>query len=809
MTKLIHKPLMVKKAALLASAAASAVCISSPAAAQDDGFGLEEILVTAQRRAQSIQDVPIAISAFDEEQLRIRNIDSALDLTDYIPNLFGSNNTGLGSANAYYIRGLGNTESIATFDPPVGTYIDDIYISRQNANNFSFFDLDRIEVLRGPQGTLFGRNTTGGAINVLLREPGEEFGGFAEVSYGRFERVTARGSVDIPITDTLSTKVSAYFVDDDGYAYSFELDENINDERSYGLRGALKWTPNELVNWNVSATYVDSDYANVANSPVDGDNVFDSDLPGAASVNATTLARFEASGATTDLPRVSGAFISTQGGVGNTLGGLLSGQGMGNVAESLLLVSNLELDFDEVNIEIITGWFDLNQDFTLPFFDGELYTAPIFGDTDGDGIPALTPAAVFGNPGPSTFSIANRGVHKQFSQEIKANGQLFDGLIDYVAGVYFLSERNQTDFAQFFLTPQYDRMLENDTNTGAGYVQLDWNITEKLILTTGIRYTDETKEIDVMHTATSAFTFTTTDLIAAGITRSQNVSILTPRFAVQYEVNDDVLVFASATRGFKSGGWNARGTTAETLLNFDPEKVWSYEIGTKSQFFDDRLRINATAFFNDVADFQVPSAFETEEGGLEFITQNFADMEVYGIELETTFVVNQFVTLTGSLGWQDASYNNVNPSVAEQQQRCQSNLQMMGVSQIFGADSGCEQGIVRPDGDISDPVRSPGVTAVLGGNVNYPITDNFQIVANAFAIHTGSYDTATSGNPEGFQDAFWRFNGNIGIEQSDGDYGLYLECQNCFGENWVQSSLAGVQYFNQPSNWTLRALYRF
>ncbi|MEM7569083.1 MAG: TonB-dependent receptor [Pseudomonadota bacterium] len=796
------------KSLLLASAASAGLTAAPAAMAQDDGLGLEEILVTAQRRAQSIQDIPIAVSAFDEGQLRIRNIDSALDLTDYIPNLFGSNNTGLGSANAYYIRGLGNTESIATFDPPVGTYIDDIYISRQNANNFSFFDLDRIEVLRGPQGTLFGRNTTGGAINVLLREPGEEFGGFAELSYGRFQRVTARGSVDIPISDTISTKVSAYFVDDDGYAYSFELDENINDERSYGIRGAVKWTPNELVNWNVSATYVDSDVANVANTPIDGDNVFNSDLPGAASVNASTLARFQGSGATTDLPRISGAFISTAGGVGNTLGGLLSGQGMGNVAESLLLVSNLELDFEEVNIEIITGWFDLNQDFTLPFFDGFLYETLPLADVTGDMIP--DPASVlFGIPGPSTFSIANRGVHKQFSQEIKANGQLFDGFIDYVAGVYFLAERNQTDFAQFFLSPEYDRMLENDTTTGAGYVQLDWNITEQLTITTGIRYTDETKEIDVMHTATSALNFTTTDLIAAGIPRSQNVSILTPRFAVQYEVNDDVLVFASATRGFKSGGWNARGTVAETLLNFAPETVWSYEIGTKSQFFDDRLRINATAFFNDVSDFQVPSAFETQGGGLEFITQNFADMEVYGIELETTFVVNEFVTLTGSLGWQDASYNNVNPSVTAQQLRCQDNLQMMGVSQIFGAGSGCEQGIVRPDGDISDPVRAPGITAVLGGNVNYPITDDFQIVANAFAIHTGSYDTATSGNPEGFQDAFWRFNGNIGIEQVDGDYGLYLECQNCFGENWVQSSLAGVQYFNQPSNWTLRARYRF
>ncbi|MDO9487243.1 MAG: Plug domain-containing protein, partial [Sphingomonadaceae bacterium] len=120
--------------------------------------GLEEIVVTAQRRSQNLQEIPIAVSAFSAAELENRGVTETLDLIQYVPNLFGSNNTGLGSANAYYLRGLGSTETVATFDPPVATYIDDIYISRQNANNFGFFDVERIEVLRGPQGTLFGRN---------------------------------------------------------------------------------------------------------------------------------------------------------------------------------------------------------------------------------------------------------------------------------------------------------------------------------------------------------------------------------------------------------------------------------------------------------------------------------------------------------------------------------------------------------------------------------------------------------------------------------------------------------------------------
>ena len=149
--------------------------------AADTGGALEEITVTAQRRAENVQDVPIAISAFSANELEKRNVATPLDIIQYVPNLNGNNNTGLGSANVYFLRGLGNTESIATFDPPVGTYVDDIYIARQNSNNFGLFDVERIEVLRGPQGTLFGRNTTGGAINLLLRKPGDTMRGFAEV----------------------------------------------------------------------------------------------------------------------------------------------------------------------------------------------------------------------------------------------------------------------------------------------------------------------------------------------------------------------------------------------------------------------------------------------------------------------------------------------------------------------------------------------------------------------------------------------------------------------------------------------------
>src|SRR5207237_8907765 len=137
-----------------------------------------------------------------------------LQIANFVPNMVAQNNTGIGSANAYFLRGLGSTETIATFDPPVGTYVDDIYLSRQNANNLSLFDVERVEVLRGPQGTLFGRNTTGGAINIIMRQPADEFKGYVEVGYGRYHKIVERASFDVPLAPTFSVKISGYFQDD-------------------------------------------------------------------------------------------------------------------------------------------------------------------------------------------------------------------------------------------------------------------------------------------------------------------------------------------------------------------------------------------------------------------------------------------------------------------------------------------------------------------------------------------------------------------------------------------------------------------
>ncbi|HLL58532.1 MAG TPA: TonB-dependent receptor plug domain-containing protein, partial [Allosphingosinicella sp.] len=234
------------------------------AAAEQQG-GIADIIVTAQRRAESLQDVPIAISAFSAEQLEAQGVSNTLELGRFVPNLVAQNNTGIGSANSYYLRGLGSTETIATFDPPVGTYVDDIYLSRQNANNLSLFDVERVEVLRGPQGTLFGRNTTGGAINVIMREPGRDFGGYVELGYGRFNKVLGRASVDVPLADSVAIKLSGYFENDDGYARNVTTGERLNDNDGWGARLGMRAEVSDRVRWTGSYMHIVSKGENILN----------------------------------------------------------------------------------------------------------------------------------------------------------------------------------------------------------------------------------------------------------------------------------------------------------------------------------------------------------------------------------------------------------------------------------------------------------------------------------------------------------------------------------------------------------------
>jgi iron complex outermembrane recepter protein len=815
---------------------------AAPATAQASDDVLPDIVVTAQRRNESAQSVPIAISAFSADLLSQRGIQTPLQLIQYVPNLFGSNNTGLGSANAYYIRGLGNTETIATFDPPVGTYVDDIYMSRQNGNNFAFFDLDRIEVLRGPQGTLFGRNTTGGAVNVVMKRPGEEFGGFVEVAYGAYDRKMIRGSVDMPLNDMIQVKLSGYFQDDDGWVQNTTTGQRSNDSDLAGLRGAVQLKLSEKLTWNFSGTYMRNDGENIISFECDPRNP------------ANCSGRFATTGLFNGFRGTNSPFV----GLGVT--GRKANLGLGNETDTQIYVSNIEWEAaDNLQVNFITGFINLRQQFALDFADGR-------------GLPnvAVPNPPVRGFPS-GGFTILNDGKHEQFTQEVKVNGSLFDGKVDFVTGFFYIREDNTTDFADVFNLgfpgPNgfplllADRTLRNSAEAYAGYLQADVNVTDALKLTAGIRYTDEEKTFNIrdnraLCTATplpASCLFNTNMAVnlPAGrlaIPTEQRVKIWTPRFVANYKINDDTLVYASATRGFKSGGWNARGTAPNTLLPFDPEKVWSYEAGTKADFLDNTLRFNLNAFWIEASDLQTPSAFvDPVTGGVTFITQNFADYQNRGVELEISAVPVKGLNLYANIGYQNDKYkvsDTLAPnkfgvkSVRQQQIDCRAQLAArrvpLGPTGPNNAPD-CAAGIIDANGNIATPVRTPEFSIAFGGFYDFPIESaGIILTPSVNALYRTSLETGTANGtiftgsvtaPSGavfpanpfsgdvisgsLTESFWQVQAALQLRTDDGNWMVSLECENCFDKAFSQSSLVNYNYLSPPRTWQIRAKRAF
>lgn len=722
----------------VASLALTSALQSSPVAAQEDAESarrLGPVTVTAQRQEQNVQDVPIAISAYDSEQLEILQVDETLDLVNLVPNLFGGNNTGMATANMFYLRGVGNDESISTFDPPVGTYVDDIYIARQNANNFNFFDVERVEVLRGPQGTLFGRNTTGGAVNVIMRKPDTEFGGFAEIGVGSFNERLARASVDLPAGPSVRTKLSAFYVEDDGWLDNVADGNTYNDKQGLGLRGAVQVDLAEDVVWDASIDYIEYEASN-ASGEVVGDD------------------------------RISTSLLPSQG-----LGPNFTAKaGYGNETENLNLTSNLGFGLWGGEANLILGSRQLEQGYLLNF--------PNAASDD-------------------FFIIDNLGEHDQLSAELKWVGDINERL-NVTAGLFWLQEENTTDFADYLdlsalgapvppatFTRLADRVVRNDLETYALFAQGDFSLTDALTLTLGARWTEEKKDFGISDN-TGNDILTTENLIAAGFGTQIHKSLITPRIALTYEPSEALMFYASATNGFKSGGYNARGTSVSALQPFGPEKVWSYEVGGRTELFDRSLILNTTAFLLEVNDLQVTSAVPSGE----FLTTNAGSIENTGLEIDATWRVGDYVDLFAAIGLQDAKYVDLEQSAA---------ICTVPNSQLAAFDSDCNVATVK---------RAPDYTVTLGATGTFPLDGLGGTLRPSASVRMVD-DQVVGVRDLGKNDAYVLYNAGITYIREDAGWRIGLECNNCGNEEYITSILLGNEYYSRPGTWQLRLTKEF
>ncbi len=741
---------------------------------------LEEVTVTAQRRSQNLQNVPIAVTALSAKDIAQQQVNETADIPRLVPNMFANNVVGTGSGNVYFLRGLGQTESFPTFDPQVGTYVDDIYIGRESGSNFGLYDVSQIQVLRGPQGTLFGRNSTGGAIVITLAKPTQDFGGYLDAGYGAYNRVFGRGAINIPITPDLLTKTTFYGIRDDGYVKDIATSEKLNAHGDWGVREDVTVAPHNLENvtWNLSADVSKTTYNSDQNTPDNGSRISysgfgDTSSPVAVIGGAAAIADFD-----------------------KILKQNFANLGNGEDFKSGGAMSNIQVDTDAGKLNIISGFRDQSQisanDFPFPSASG--------------------PVQPYDENELGQFGIVLNSSDMQYSQELKWNGKLFGDAFTYTVGGFYLYEENSTDFIETLAIPAGPKSVfgfelapaehfHNTTQSKAVYAQGDYKIIDPLIFTVGARLTHEDKRYNVNGAGYDdgalalGPTYDTADVLAAGNRTKLSTDQLTPRFALEYHIDPQLMAFASATRGFQGGGWNSLTAAADTVTAFGPETLWTYEAGERYRTPDEKLQINADVFYNDVHNYQL---ITLGPGTANFVTENAAGMHAYGFEADVAYKPVPDLTLAGNLGLEQGHYVDPSANTLTQQKTC-----LAGLATGNAADLGdCAQGIINAGGKLAPPENFPPVTFTLRSvyDTDYRNLHIQPIVAVQFS---GTSHVDTEGSLAGISPPHYLLDVGVHFQFHQSPWALTAECENCTNQKY-ETSLLFVKYYSIPGIWDLK-----
>jgi len=598
---------------------------------------LEEVIVTARKRDESLQKVPVSVTALGE-QLQTSSIRTLRDIQSYAPNININKNGGGPGAASISIRGVSYQEVDKSLDPSVGVILDGIYLGTNVGQLINNFDIERIEVLRGPQGTLFGKNTTGGVINIIRSKPQDELGGEVRLGIGSWNLRDFKGVVHVPvIEDKLAAKFYATDTEDEGWLWNSTLKDNTarTDVRTFGF--SLLATP-------VDAVEVQFTYDNIEdNSDLNGGHNFTPD----DSVGCATLAPL---GDLNVIPGITPDVISTS----TVCASLDEGSDKNRVSMNDHQIASLDTDAFTLRAEWTLDSGAIT--YTAGYRENEEFRRNEFDASAADYL---------------TLDFVQD--YEQTSHELNFTSS-FSEVFDFVAGLYYwdseYSQRSDTFGAayNFFVGERpidsSSFLTQNQKTTSyAAYFQGDWHITDKLTATLGVRHTEEEKELrGTTPTAVLAdgtiYTDTGVNPPSVATFAEDDWSETSPKVGLSYEVNEDVLVFGSYSEGFKSGGFFGRNTTVGGLTtSYDPEYVATTELGMKSDWADGRLRVNATLFSTDYEDKQEENLIELADGNVGTTVSNASNAEIQGLELEITAILAESFRVHVSYGYLDAEFN--------------------------------------------------------------------------------------------------------------------------------------------------------
>ena len=611
---------------------------------------LESIVVTARRRAESLQDTPVAVTALSGDALEQRQIVSTTDLDKVAPNLqFHSYGTltGNNSAAQVFIRGIGQTDATPAVDPGVGVYIDDVYMGRSVGGAMDFRDIASVQIVRGPQGTLFGRNTIGGAVLLTTNAPGEDAGSSVRMGVGDDNLRELFGAFDVPIGDTWSARLSVGGRQRDGYVTRVSDGEDLGDEEMYTAQAAVRWEPSESLQFTLRADYTDEDENG---SPF----VFRTINEAATFVGAAS----QAAGCPDMIDPLPPPVLV----------GPLPDPRCGNDAQDLGAFNNggtylASSTLENRGASLVVDW-DVTDVFSLKSITSER-SLDWTGTRDADNTPLLI------------LHTNYTSKSEQLSQELQA---LVDtSRVDGVIGLYYFDE----DSFDRLLVPlgnpgtSYDtQRVSMDDTAKAAFTEWTFKATDAFSVSAGVRYTDETKGLQGtmfnVAPATAAEPPAPTAICpfaGAPPTQTGCLFITTDRFendfsattksvSAQYRFSERVMAYVSWADGFKSGGFNQRYNAAppnNAPISFDPENAETWEIGLKLDP-SDSLRLNAALFSSDYDDIQM-----TYRLGVVPLLFNAGIASIDGGEIELDFAPTQDFRFDVSIGFLDAGFDSITP----------------------------------------------------------------------------------------------------------------------------------------------------
>jgi len=646
--------LLIPVAALIAPSLAFAqdAAPNTPAAATaaPDTGGIADIVVTARRRAENVQSVPIAVTAYNSATLEALGARTVGDVADVTPNLSRTSGPTGGNDAFFFIRGIGQLDSNPANDPGVGVYMDGVYLGRLQGASLDAFDLARVEVLRGPQGTLFGRNTIGGAISLTSLDPADTFGVRARATFGERNRYDGFVSVDAPLSDTLGVRLSVGTRNQDGWGRNVYTGNTFGDVHNITARLKAVWKPTDKLKVTVAADGLHGRGGTAQTVLVAFNPSAGAAIPGTTPVGVPfprDLLADTSPNKFLNFNSVAPKYNTDNWGVSTTVD-----YDMGPVATKLILAYRKTKQ-------------DANNDF-----DGTGYRLydNLFA-TDSD----------------------------QYSAELQFLGKLFDGRIDYVAGVYAYEEgigHNNgiclgtnlgAPFGPGGPTRNAGGCIRNNQrfklgiDNIAGFGQANINITGKLAATLGARYTYEHKKqsfdffLDNSGGVFSFFGIPPLGYIPTLSPNNPNVGVpttykksfgeFTPKLGLQWKPENNLLFYGSYSQGFKSGGFNGRPNANQfggfnPIQPYNPEDLYAYELGFKSDLLDRHLRVNGALFYSIYKGIQL-LVLDPASGFFNNI--NAGRNEIKGFELETTLKPVREANLYLNVGYTHTHYTDLNP----------------------------------------------------------------------------------------------------------------------------------------------------